>query len=508
MHVSEDASKPGAPASPTESPAHKSAGLLRQIPSVSDLLGSGPVAELAREFGEGAVKLELRALLDEKREAIRSGRLGGAPDAASLVPELERRLIRLTRPEGRAAINAAGILLHTGLGRAPLCKEAVEALSGCGGYTILQASIEAGGRSVREEKIEKLLVELTGCEAATVVVNNAAATMIILNTLAAGKEVVISRSQLVEIGGSFRMPDVMVRSGCVLREVGATNRTHLRDYRDAISMKTGAIMHVHTSNYRIRGFAGWPDVRELCELGGELGVPVIDDIGSGALVPLSRYGITDEPLVKDSIAAGTEVACFSADKLICGPQGGVICGSRRVIERIRKNPLARMFRTSKMELAALEATLLHFVNGTYERALPFYQMLSQKVEELEARAGKLIAEIGTIPAAALSIEDDLSYVGSGSAPDEGIPTKVVRLVPASALRPVESLRVVQEAERQAQGALSSSKGGSVEKLARALRRNIPSVFARISGEAVLLDMRTVAPGEVEALARAVKAALH
>jgi len=476
VHVSEDVSK-----------------LLREIPSVSVLLASGPVAELAREFGEGAVKLELRALLDEKRDGIRAGRLDSAPDAASLVPELERRLIRLTRPDGRAAINAAGILLHTGLGRAPLCKEAVEALSGCGGYTILQTSIETGERSLREEKIEKLLVELTGCEAATVVNNNAAATMIILNTLAEGKEVVISRSQLVEIGGSFRMPDVMARSGCVLREVGTTNRTHLRDYRDAIGMKTGALMHVHTSNYRIKGFAGWPDVRELCALGGELGVPVIDDIGSGSLVPLSRYGITDEPLVKDSIAAGAEVACASADKLICGPQGGAICGSRRTIERIRKNPLARMFRTSKMELAALEATLLHFVNGTYEQALPFYRMLSRKVEELEARARKLVAEIGEVKAA-VSTEDDLSYIGSGSAPEEGIPTKVVKLVPASALR-------------QAQGALSSSKGGSAEKLARALRRNIPSVFARISGEAVLLDMRTIVPDEVGPLARAVKAAL-
>ncbi len=458
--------------------------LLRELPSVSELLEAEPIEKLCREFGAGATKLEIRQLIDEARAAIRSGRGESPLEAETLASELRGRLVRLCRPEGRAAINAAGILLHTGLGRAPLCKEAIEALAGCGRYTILQTSIETGKRCRRETKIERLLVELTGCEAATVVNNNAAATMIILNTLGEGREVIVSRGQLVEIGGSFRMPDVMEQSGCILREVGATNRTHLEDYERAIGPNTGAIIHVHTSNYRIRGFSGWPGIAELTALGGKHGVPVIDDVGSGALVPLGQFGLKDEPLVADSIAAGVEACCFSADKLICGPQSGVICGRREVVERIRRNPFARMCRTSKLGLAALEATLLHFVNGDYKEALPFYRMLSQTVEELDARAREMVRAIGEVRGVSISIEDDLSYVGSGSAPDEGIPTRVLRIAASG----------------------RTSKEWSAEKLAKALRTGIPSVFARLSREAVLLDMRTVEASEADALARSVKQA--
>ncbi len=455
--------------------------ILRAIPPVGELLASGPVADLAREFGAGLAKLELRSLLDEFRAAIRSGRAAAAPGPDEIATTLRARLVRFATPLGRSAINAAGILLHTGLGRAPLCADALDALAGMGRYTILQTDIETGGRSGRTEKIEKLLIELTGCEAATVVNNNAAATMIILNTLAEGREVVISRGQLVEIGGSFRMPEVMARSGCILREVGATNRTHLRDYEDAISMKTGALMHVHTSNYRIRGFSGVPSAPELIALGKAHGVPVIDDVGSGALVPLSDFGLTDEPLVRDSIAAGADAVCFSADKLICGPQSGVICGSAHTIARIRKNPFARMYRVSKLELAALEATLLHFVNGTYREALPFYRMLSLGTGELEERARAVAAALGGVPGATVEVGDDLSYVGSGSAPDEGVPTKVVRVL---------------------------SDRCPAERLAHALRTGVPSVFGRINEERVVFDMRTVAADEVEPLIRATCRALE
>ena len=460
------------------------AKLLRELPSVSELLGSPPIGALCREFGEGATKLELRRLIEEARADIRSGRRERPPDMETLVSPLRERLVRLCRPEGRAAINATGILLHTGLGRARLCREAVDALAGCGGHTVLQTDIETGKRCRRDTKIERLLVELTGCEAATVVNNNAAATMLILNTIAEGREVVLSRGQLVEIGGSFRMPDVMAKSGCTLREVGATNRTHLRDYEQALNQNTGAIMHVHTSNYRIRGFSGWPDIRELAALGRSNGIPVIDDLGSGALVSFSELGLPcslgDEPLVKDSIAAGVDACCFSADKLICGPQSGVICGKREAVERIRSNPFARMFRTSRLELAALEATLLHFLNGTHTEALPFYRMLMLTVDELDARAEELTRAVGGIEGVSVSIEDDLSYVGSGSAPDEGIPTRVVRLAPIAS---------------------------SSEKLAKAIREGIPSVFARISEDAVVLDVRTIDAGEVDVLARSVKRAV-
>jgi L-seryl-tRNA(Ser) seleniumtransferase len=454
--------------------------VLRAIPSVGELVSHGPVAEVAREFGAGITKLELRALLDESREAIRSGKATAAPEPGAIAADLHRRLVRFATPQGRAAINAAGILLHTGLGRAPLCKEALDALAGMGGYTILQTDIETGGRSGRTEKIERMLTELTGCEAATVVCNNAAATMIVLNTLAEGREVVLSRGQLVEIGGSFRMPDVMERSGCILHEVGATNRTHLRDYEAAISMKTGALMHVHTSNYRIRGFAGVPTAPELIELGKAHGVPVIDDVGSGALVPLSQFGLTDEPLVRDSVEAGADAVCFSADKLICGPQSGVICGSAFAVERIRKNPYARMFRVSKLELAALEATLLHFVNGTYREALPFYRMLSVPVATLEERARAVAAGLSGVPGAVVEVGDDLSYVGSGSAPDEGVPTKVVRV---------------------------RTERCPADKVAYALRTGLPSVFARISDDRVVFDMRTVAADELEPLIHSARRAL-
>jgi len=276
-----------------------------------------------------------------------------APCGEEIAAELEHRLVRLCQPQGRRAINASGILLHTGLGRAPLADDAAAALAGTTRYSVLQASLESGDRSLREEKIQRLLIELTGCEAATVVNNNAAATMLILHTLAAGREVIISRGQLIEIGGSFRMPDVMSRSGAILREVGTTNRTHVRDYEEAINERTAAIMHVHTSNYRVRGFAGAPDIGELVELGRRRDVAVIDDLGSGAIVPLAEFGIGNEPLVKDSIAAGADVVCFSGDKLICGPQAGIICGKKPIIERIRRSAFARMFRVCKLTLAGL-----------------------------------------------------------------------------------------------------------------------------------------------------------
>lgn len=449
------------------------AKLLRELPSVSALLSSPSVAELTCEFGEGIAKLELRALLDDVRSAIRAGRLDAAPGAEEVSSALRARLLRAASCEGRRAINGTGILLHTGLGRAPLCKEALEAVSGCGGYTILQASIETGKRSERDEKIEHMLVALTDCEAATVVNNNAAATMLILNTIAAGKEVVISRGQLIEIGGSFRMPEVMRQSSAILREVGATNRTHLRDYEDAISEKTGAIMHVHTSNYRVRGFSGTPAIDELCELGRRHGLPVIDDLGSGAIAPLDEFGLPNEPLVRHSVAAGADAICFSADKLICGPQAGIILGKREIVARIRKNPFARMFRVGKLTLAGLEATLVHFLNGdAYKRSIPFYRMLSRKLDELESQAMRVARELGDRAGMSASTADDLSYVGSGSIPDEGIPTRVVRLAHAKV---------------------------SAEDLARRLRAGVPSVFGRIAEETLILDMRTVFPEEVDLL---------
>ncbi|MGE5609516.1 MAG: L-seryl-tRNA(Sec) selenium transferase [Bacillota bacterium] len=453
--------------------------LLRAIPSVGELLASESGRSLAEEFGAGMTKFELRGMLDELRGQIRAGKIQQI-DPEHLTRNLRQRLIRLTRPIGRQAINATGIMLHTGLGRAPLCREAIEAMATGVGYSVLQASLDTGDRSLREEKIQRMLIELTGCEAATVVNNNAAATMLVLNTLAVGKEVIISRGQLIEIGGSFRMPDVMAQSGAILREVGTTNRTHLRDYESAINEQTGAIIHVHTSNYRVRGFAGTPDIRELCELGRKRNVPVIDDLGSGAIVPLHEFGISDEPLVKESIAAGVELACFSGDKLICGPQAGIICGRSASVQKIRKNPFARMFRVCKLTLAGLEATLPHFINETYRQAIPFYRMLSRTAEELAADAEQVAGALRELGDLSVTVDDDVAYVGSGSIPDEGVPSKVVRL---------------------------THRRMAADELGRRLRQGIPSIFARLQDRMLVLDMRTLLPRETGIVVEGIRKAM-
>jgi L-seryl-tRNA(Ser) seleniumtransferase len=451
--------------------------LLRNIPSVSDLLASRAGRTLCDEFGEGLVKLLLRRVLGEVRKEIMDNGAKAVPDADQIAERLRPLLVRTATPAGRRAINATGILLHTGLGRAPLCAEALEAISKFDHYSVLQADVATGKRSLREEKIERMLMELTGCEAATVVNNNAAATLLILNTVAAGKEVVVSRGQLVEIGGAFRMPDVMSRSSAIMREIGTTNRTHLRDYEAAINENTGALMHVHTSNYRVRGFAGTPDITQLCELGRKRKVPVLDDIGSGALVPLAPFGISSEPLVADSVKAGSMLICFSGDKLICGPQSGIIVGKRKWIQRIRKNPLARIVRVCKMTLAGLEATLVHFINGTYRKAIPFYRMMSAGKEELETRARKVVEKLGTIPGFKVTIEDDVTFIGSGSIPDEGLPSRVVRITP-------------------------EGKPEIVDDLALKLRVGVPSVFCRIHKEGLAFDMRTLHEDELTPLSEA------
>lgn len=449
---------------------------LRGLPAAGTLLTSSAGAELCGGFGRGAVRLCLRQLLDELRQAARGG--AAIPTQDVILGELRARLVRLCRPEGRRAVNATGIILHTGLGRAPLADDAIAAVAAAAGYTPLQASIDTGSRSLREERAEQLICELTGAEAATVVNNNAAATMLVLAVMAAGREVVVSRGQLVEIGGAFRLPDVMTMSGCRLREIGTTNRTHLRDYEAAIGPETGALLHVHTSNYRVRGFAGTPDIAAIAALGKAKGLPVIDDLGSGALLPLAPWGLADEPLVADSVKAGADLCCFSADKLICGPQAGIILGSRAWIEKVRKHPFARMFRVCKLTLAALEATLLHFVNGDAATTLPFYAALSRPMDTLRADAQRLHGLLAGLPLK-VEVAEDTAYVGSGSLPDEGLPSVVLRLAP---------------------------RGISADELGARLRQGTPSVFARLAGRHLVIDCRTLRAGEIEIVAAALRAA--
>ncbi len=452
-------------------------GLLQSLPAVGEFLDSVEGRRLVATFGEGMVKCELRHALALSRLGMREGRIQKPLVLEDLATRVADRLRHVMEPLARRAINATGILLHTGLGRAPLCEAAREAIQSASGYTPVQADPESGERSLREACVEQLLQELTGCEAATVVNNNAAATMLVLNDLAAGKEVVISRGQLVEIGGSFRMTDVMVQSGAVLREVGTTNRTSLGDYQTAIGARTGALIRVHTSNYRIRGFASTPTISELVALGKTHGLPVVDDLGSGALVPLREWGVGDEPLVRESLSAGADVVCFSGDKLVCGPQAGILCGRKSVIERIRMNPYSRMFRVCKLTLAALEATLAEFVNGTYRRNIPFYRMLDRSVADLDREGQALAASLGGIPGLSAGVGEDLAYVGSGSIPDEGLATRVVRLRHST---------------------ISSGE------IARRLRTGIPAVYARLADREVVLDLRTLRDGELAQVETAVR----
>ncbi|HVP91140.1 MAG TPA: L-seryl-tRNA(Sec) selenium transferase [Terriglobales bacterium] len=448
---------------------------LRRIPSLDALLREPGGEALVREYGRQAVVAAGRAVLEEVRGKVAASAAeaeADAPDSGALLERVKDRLCRKFRPSLKPAVNATGIIMHSGLGRAVLSEDAVEALLAVAqGYSTLALDLETGRRTSRDRHVEGLLRELTEAEAATVANNNAAATVLVLNTLARGKEVIVSRGQLVEIGGSFRMPDVMKTSGAVLREVGTTNKTHLRDYEEAIGEATGAILRVHHSNYRIVGFAEEPGIEALAELGRARHVPVIDDLGSGALVDLAEFGLAPEPLVRDSVRAGADIACFSGDKLIGGPQCGLIVGRAEWVAKIKKNPLARAFRCGKLGLAALEATLKLFLSPELLRERhPVYRMLGLSPDELGRRAKKVAAALRrALPEdVGVAVEDGESQVGSGAAPVETLPTKVLAVTSASL---------------------------SPDALAAALRRLDPPVFARISRDAVLLDFRTIQPGE-------------
>jgi L-seryl-tRNA(Ser) seleniumtransferase len=460
---------------------------LRQIPSLDTLLREQAAEALVREYGHQAVAAAGRAVLDE----IRSGIAAQAPDApppdlslAALIDRVKDRLCRKFRASLGPAINATGIIMHSGLGRAVLSEDASEALMAVAhGYSTLALDLETGHRTSRDGHVEGILRELTGAEAATIANNNAAATVLILNTLAQGREVIVSRGQLVEIGGSFRMPDVMKTSGAILREVGTTNKTHLRDYEEAIGETTGAILRVHHSNYRIVGFAEEPGLEELAELGRKRGVPVVDDLGSGALVDLKDFGLATEPLVQASVRAGADIVCFSGDKLIGGPQSGIIVGKAEWIQKIKKNPLARAFRCGKLSLAALEASLRLFLMPENLKARhPIYRMLGLTPQELGRRANKVASSLkkGLPAGVRLTVEDGESQVGSGAVPVETIPTKVLAV--ASPLL-------------------------SADDLAAKLRRLSPPVFARISKDAVLFDFRTIQADEDAVVDRALMALL-
>ncbi len=456
--------------------------LLRSLPAVDEVLRSAEAAALLEAWPRARVTDVVREVLDGLRRAILDtdgeDDVPGALDVDAVARTAATRLADDARPTHERAINGTGVVIHTGLGRSALPRAAVEALAReAAGYAVVEVDRRTGERNRREERIAALLRELTGAEAATVVNNNAAATLIALAALAAGREAIVSRGQLVEIGGSYRIPDVMEQSGAILRDVGCTNKTRMADYEAAIGDATGLLLRVHTSNYRIVGFTAEASLEELVELGARRGLPVMDDLGSGCLVD----ALGDEPPVSDSVRAGADVVTFSGDKLLGGPQAGLIVGKKAAVERIRKHPLYRAIRPGKLTLIALEATLrLYRDPDTVRAEVPTLAQLAATPADLEPRAAALAAKLGAVPALSASVEEGVSQVGGGALPTHGLPTRLVALQHAT---------------------------WSAGALAAALRETTPPVFTRIHADRVLIDLRTILPDEDELLAAVVGEAL-
>lgn len=452
---------------------------LRDLPSVNDLLEEPEVRELAARTSRAYARDRLRETLDRMRGEIVAGSLEMDPDA--LLREAARRAAADTghmRPSLRRVINATGVVLHSNLGRAPLSDRAIEAVAAVArGASNLEFDLAAGVRGRRDAHCESLLTELLGCEAAVVANNNAAAVLLVLNTLADGGEVVISRGELVEIGGSFRVPDIIGRAGCSLREVGTTNRTHLADYERAITERTRVILRVHPSNYRIVGFTSRPATAELVDLGRRAGVPVVDDLGSGCLVDPATLRVGDEPRCQDALADGVDIATFSGDKLLGGPQAGIIAGSADLVGRIRRNPLMRAVRVDKLVYAGLEATLSAYVEGRAFDEIPTLRMLTASVESVRTRAQAFADRVARLaPGLHVEVLAGRSVAGAGSAPGVDLPTALVSI---------------------------SHPAASSERLDAGLRASSPPVVARIEDDAVVLDLRTVRPDEEPDLLAAV-----
>ena len=456
----------------------------RHLPSVHDVLQSPSIQTLSADHAHDQVVTAVRQVLDELRDRLGRGEtLDGQMTSEALAAKVAQNLRHELRPKLRTVINATGIVLHTNLGRAPIAEQAALAAYEAGrAYLNLELDLETGKRSSRQLAIREWVCRLTGAESATAVNNNAAATVIALRALCQGKEVIISRGQLIEIGGSFRIPEIMAVSGATLREVGTTNITRLADYERAISPATGALMQVHTSNYRISGFTKAVPLADLVVLGKKHGLPVIDDIGSGALIDFGRFGFRDEPEARASIAAGVDLVLFSGDKLLGGPQAGILAGHKELIQKIEKDPLMRAFRLDKMTLAALEATLRLYLNE--ERALaevPVLRMLSTPLVELRQRAESLSSRLREISGLESSVvREDVAYVGGGSLPDQAMKTHVVEI---------------------------SASNLTDSELAYKLRLGTPAVMGRLREGKLVLDLRTVFPHQEPALIEAIRQAL-
>jgi L-seryl-tRNA(Ser) seleniumtransferase len=447
---------------------------LRALPSVDALLQDHTVRALEQTYGHAIVVAATRDALAAARKTIHAGGDALTPQGGFALPALlddvRTRVERAVQPSLVPVINATGVIIHTNLGRAPLSEETINAMRAAAiGYSNLEYDLVQGARGSRHAHAEEILQRLTGAQAALVVNNNAAAVMLILAAFARKKEVVISRGQLVEIGGGFRVPDVMKQSGAKLVEVGTTNRTRREDYAAAVTDKTALLLRVHRSNFRIVGFTEDATLEELVALGRARGVMVADDLGSGALLDTATYGLAHEPMPQESLQAGVALVSFSGDKLLGGPQAGIILGQKEEIERLKRFPLTRALRVDKVTLAGLQATLLHYMKEEAPRKVPVWAMIAASRDQLDRRAQKWADRLRARGLDA-SVMDSQSTVGGGSLPGETLPTRALAI-----------------------------KVAGVDKIAARLRENDPPIVARIEGNRLMFDPRTVLEAEEETL---------
>jgi L-seryl-tRNA(Ser) seleniumtransferase len=457
------------------------AAALRSLPSVDQLVRRVAADSATTGVSRARLTEAVRQALDAERARVREQEATPA-DAETLAARVVDGVRRAGRFSLRPVINATGVVLHTNLGRALLSDLARERVASvAAAYSNLELDLASKERGSRYSHVEALLRRLTGAEDALVVNNNAAAVLLALETLAHGKEVIVSRGELIEIGGEFRIPDIMLRSGAVLREVGATNRTHLRDYAEAIAPATALLLKVHTSNYRVIGFTAEVSSRELVELGRERGIPVMEDLGSGSLLDLRPWGFPYEPTVPEVVASGVDLVSFSGDKLLGGPQAGIVVGKRAVISRLKKNPWNRALRIDKFTIAALEATLTAYEAGTAREAIPTLRLLTEPLAAVLTRARRVLRGLGapTVERLAARVHEGRTQVGGGALPTVELPTAGVALGVSDA---------------------------AARELDAALRAGDPPVLGRLVDDRLFLDCRTVLPAQVGALVKAIVAA--
>ena len=446
---------------------------LRGVPSVDQLLQTRQAVDLIAEYGRGLTLEAIRTILDDYRQTLKNG-AKSSQTVEQLMGQIDVSLAAWSAPSLVPVINASGVILHTNLGRAPLSKAAIRAIDEtASGYSTLEYDLDKGTRSTRSVHAEGLLRQLTGAEAALVVNNNAAALLLCLTALARRKRVIIARSQLVEIGGGFRIPDVLRQSGARLVEVGTTNRVHVWDYEEALAEEAALVLRAHHSNFKIIGFTTEPALQEIVQAAHAKDVPVVDDLGSGALLDTSTYGLAHEPTVQESLRAGADLVCFSGDKLLGGPQAGIIVGKAELIAKIKKHPLARAVRADKLCLAALSATLLRYLKGEAERTIPIWEMIAASIGDLEKRAAawKELLQAG-------DLIEGRSTIGGGSLPEETLPTILLAM-----------------------------NVGQPNRFLSLLRAESPAIVARVDQERVVFDPRSVLPEQDEALVAGIRAVL-